>query len=236
LSDFCAALTFRLAAAHAAREPVSRGRSVIDSRRGLFSNIEAQPGGRSVVAELQEPADGDTQQAPVQLVTYDRDRGGSGFQLYRYREDAWLVDHYDHGRRVSWSPDGKRLAFVEGPYAERCGHKILILEPGLAPLFLCRNEERAARERRLSPFVQLGCLVRADSGSGVPDEAAVSRATVGLGASFCDHCARDSLSRPGIPLAREPTTAQRATSSRLPRPDRELLGDATQLERTRVRS
>ena len=31
---------------------------------------------------------------------------------------------------------------------------------------------------------------------------------------FCDHCVRDSLSRPGIPLAREPTIAQRANSSR----------------------
>jgi hypothetical protein len=66
----------------------------------------------------------------------------------------------------------------------------------------------------LSSLVQPGCLVGAESGSGVPDEAAVSRATVGLGASFCDHCARDSLSRPGVPLAGEPTIAQRGNPSR----------------------
>jgi hypothetical protein len=48
---------------------------------------------------------------------------------------------------------------------------------------------------QLPSFVELGCLVRAESGSGVPDEAAVSRATVGLSAQLLRslrerHCRR----------------------------------------------
>jgi hypothetical protein len=42
--------------------------------------------------------------------------------------------------------------------------------------------------------------------------------------------------RRGVPLAREPTIAQRANVIALPRPDRELLGDATHLQLTLVRS
>jgi hypothetical protein len=40
----------------------------------------------------------------------------------------------------------------------------------------------------------------------------------------------------GVPLARERTIAERANVIALPRPDRELLGDATHLQLTLVRS
>ena len=97
----------------------------IGSRRGRFNNIEAQPGGRTVVVEFHEPG---AIKHSVQLLSFDRD-SSSGYQLHKYRADSPLVDHFDHGRRLSWSPDGKRLAFVEGPYAEGRGRKILILDP-----------------------------------------------------------------------------------------------------------
>jgi hypothetical protein len=41
-------------------------------------------------------------------------------------------------------------------------------------------------------LVQLGCLVRAESGSRVHDKPATSHVTVGLGASVCNHCASDT--------------------------------------------
>ena len=84
-------------------------------------------------------------------------------------------------------------------------------------------------------LVQLGCLVRAESRSRVRDKPAASHVTVGLGASFCHHCASDTGAGAAF-LWLVPTIAQRANVIALPRPDRELLGDATHVQLTLVRS
>jgi len=84
---------------------------VMDERHARFTNIEAQPGGRSVVAETEQASDV-LGELLFELRQYDRD-GGQGSPIYSYRHSNAYVGLRPDGRRVSWSPDGKRLAFVE---------------------------------------------------------------------------------------------------------------------------
>ena len=89
----------------------------------LYEHTEWQPGGEEVATDVFHGDPGvEVHELTVFGVSSVAGRNGGSFVVHTSRPSNEF-DQYPDGRRISWSPDGKRLAYVE-----RHGHAVLLFD------------------------------------------------------------------------------------------------------------